>query len=322
MGRRTVLTLLPAAVAAVGCSAPGGAQGPTATPTTPAPTTPAPTPSPSVTREVPGLPDLERETGVRIGLYAVDTATGEAVEHRPDERFAFASTAKALSAALVLAATTDEQLDAPVPVVASDVVSHSPVIATRVGTGTTLREAAEAAVTVSDNTAQNLLLDALGGPAGFGEALRGIGDTTTDPQRYETELNDVVPQGPGTADTSTPRALATSLRAVAVDGVLSPGDRTRLVGWLRASTTGASTIRAGTPEDWLVGDKTGTGNGYGIRNDIAVLWPGNRPDAAPVVLAVLTDTADPAAEPRDDVIARATAIALTALTTTTVIKDS
>lgn len=262
------------------------------------------------------LAALEEEFGARVGLVAVDTATGRSVAHRADERFAVASTVKALSAAVVLDATTDAELDRLVPVRAEDVVSHSPVTGPRVGTGISLRDAAAAAVTVSDNTAQNLLLDALGGPAGFQDALRALGDTTTDPERREPELNDVVPaeiSASSTADTSTPRAVATSLRAVAVDDALDPGDRAQLVEWLRGSTTGAATIRAGVPADWLVGDKTGTGNGYGIRNDIGVLWPGGNPDAAPVVLAVFTDRAGADAEPSDELIARATSAALDAL---------
>lgn len=312
--RRTAVLLL--AVALGACSSPSGPDTPPAPPT---PSSTASTPPAAGTPTVvdpAGLAALERESGYRVGLFAVDTATGRTVEHRADERFAFASTSKALSAAMVLDATTDAELDAVVPVSADDLVAHSPVAADRVGTGLSLREAAGAAITVSDNTAQNLLLDALGGPAGFGAALRGIGDTTTDPRRYETELNEVVPDraAQDTADTSTPRALATSLRAVAVDDALSPDDRNQLVAWLRGCTTGAATIRAGVPAGWLVGDKTGTGSGYGIRDDIGVLWPAGDPDAAPIVLAVLTDADSPAAEPRDDLLARATAVVVAELT--------
>jgi hypothetical protein len=49
-----------------------------------------------------------------------------------------------------------------------------------------------------------------------------------------------------------------------------------LTGWMRDNTTGGELIRAGVPDGWIVGDKTGSG-GYGTRNDIAVLWPPDRP---------------------------------------------
>lgn len=303
--------LLTATLALAGCGAqdpptPAAASSTTSTSTT----TTTSTSSASATAD---LAALETEFGARLGLFAVDTGTGRVVEHRADERFAFASTSKALSAAMVLDATTDAGLDEVVPVEASDIVSNSPVTEQHVGTGISLRRAAEAAITVSDNAAQNLLLDELGGPAGFEAALRGLGDTTTDPDRFETALNDVVPTevaAGDTRDTSTPRAMATSLRAVAVDDALTPDDRTQLVEWLRANTTGDATIRAGVPDGWLVGDKTGTGNGYGMRNDIGVVWPDGDPSASPIVLAVLTDKPGADDEPSDDLIARATELVI------------
>src|SRR5690606_39218682 len=54
---------------------------------------------------------------------------------------------------------------------------------------------------------------------------------------------------------------------------------------LERNTTGDDLIRAGVPDDWKVGDKTGGGD-YGTRNDIAVLWPAG--DAEPIVVAILT----------------------------------
>jgi beta-lactamase class A len=59
-----------------------------------------------------------------------------------------------------------------------------------------------------------------------------------------------------------------------------------LVGWMEASTTGDTRIRAGVPSDWIVGDKTGSASTYGIANDIAVAYP---PAGGPVVLAIYTN---------------------------------
>ncbi len=131
------------------------------------------------------------------------------------------------------------------------------------------------------------------------DALRALGDNVTRCDRYEVALSDAVPGD--LRDTSTPRALATDLRAYVLGTTLSADKRAVLTDWLKRNTTGDKAIRAGAPDGWTVGDKTGTG-GYGTRNDIAIVWP---PRAAPIALAVLSrrDTKD--AERDDALIARA-----------------
>ncbi|WP_341715987.1 class A beta-lactamase [Micromonospora sp. FIMYZ51] len=297
--RRTRIRALAAALALgllAGCS-PG-------TPAAPASPTAA---SPSAAPVVVDFAPLEQQYDVRLGVYAIDTGTGRTVEHRADERFAYASTFKALAAAAVLAATSTEELDQIVTYSRDDLVTYSPITEQHVQTGMSLRAIADAAVRYSDNTAGNLLLDRLGGPGGFKQALRDIGDEVTEPARWETALNEATPGD--TRDTSTPRALATSLRTYTVDDALAAEDRVVLVDWLKGNTTGDKTIRAGTPDGWQVGDKTGSG-GYGTRNDIAVIWP---PDRAPIVLAVLSSKTDKDAEYDDTLLAHAAELTLTAL---------
>ncbi|MER7591283.1 class A beta-lactamase [Micromonospora sp. NPDC127501] len=270
------------------------------------------TPSPQVTIAPSPAADqdfrrLEEQFGARLGIYAVDTGTGRTVEYRADDRFAYASTWKALAAAEVLDGTTDAQLDRVVRYSARDLVAHSPVTEKHVGEGMSLRALADAAVRYSDNTAGNLLLRHLGGPAGFEAKLRALGDTVTDVARYETALNEGTPGDK--RDTSTARTLAGDLRAYTVGVALQPADRDVLIGWLRGNTTGAALVRAGVPAGWVVGDKTGTG-GYGTRNDIAVIWP---PDRAPIVLALLSSRDKKDATPDDAVIAQATRVVVAQL---------
>lgn len=257
--------------------------------------------------DVPVLADLEASFDARLGVVAVDTGSGRRVEHRADERFAYASTFKALLAAAVLDSATDAELDEVIRFTSSDLVTYSPVTENRVGEGMTRRELADAAVRFSDNTAANLLLDDLGGPQALARALRAVGDDVTHPVRTEPALNEAAPGDD--RDTSTPRALAASLRAFAVDDALSATDRQVLNGWLQGNTTGDDLIRAGVPAGWLVGDKTGSG-GYGTRNDIAVITPPGRP---PIVLAVLSDKGEADAESDPALIAAATRAALDAL---------
>ena len=252
---------------------------------------------------------LEARFDARLGVFALDTGSGAVVEHRADERFAYASTIKALAAAVLLAQTTPADLDEVVRYGAADLVDFSPVTGPNGTAGMRLGELARASVTRSDNTAANLVLDRIGGPQGLEDALRAVGDRVTAPERAEPELNEAVPGD--VRDTSTPRALATSLQAYALGGALDEQDRGVLNGWLRDNTTGDGLIRAGVPAGWEVGDKTGAG-GYGTRNDMAVVRP---PGKAPIVLAVLSSRADPDADHDDALIAEATRVAVRALST-------
>lgn len=253
------------------------------------------------------LDELEREFGARLGVYAVDTGSGRTVEHRADERFAYASTFKALAAAAVLDQTSTAELDEVVRYTSADLVTYSPITEQQVGTGMTLRDLADAAVRYSDNTAANLLLSRLGGPAGLEQALRDLGDQVTRVDRIETDLNEAIPGDD--RDTSTPRALASDLQAYAVGDALAEEDRSLLTDWLRRNTTGDELIRAGVPAGWEVGDKTGSA-GYGTRNDIAVVWP---PDRDPIVLAILSSRQEQDAEHDDALIARAAEVVMNRL---------
>lgn len=251
--------------------------------------------------------DLESKFDARLGVYAIDTGTNRTVSYRPNERFAYASTYKALAAGALLQHYSIDQLDELVTYTSEDIVTYSPVTQLHVDTGMTLREVIEAAVRYSDNTAGNLLLEKLGGPEGFETALRQIGDNITQVDRYETDLNSAIPGDK--RDTSTPKALATSLKAFAVSDLLPTEKRMILTDWMRGNTTGDALIRAGAPKGWEVDDKSGAGS-YGTRNDIAIVWPPNR---APIVIAVLSSRDTQNATYDNTLISEATKVALNAL---------
>ncbi|MEU9775629.1 class A beta-lactamase [Streptomyces sp. NPDC047968] len=250
---------------------------------------------------------LEREFDARLGVHARDTGSGRTVAYRADERFAYASTFKALAAGAVVRKNSPAGLDRLVRYTAADLVDYSPVTGQHVGTGMTLAALCDAAVRFSDNTAGNLLLRDLGGPRGLGRALACLGDRVTRPVRWEPELNEAVPGD--VRDTSTPRALAADLGAYVLGDALGAEGRALLTDWLRRNTTGGALVRAGVPADWAVGDKTGSA-GYGTRNDIAVAWP---PGRAPIVLAVLSSRDAPDAGRDDRLVARAAELVAAAL---------
>ncbi|MGK5628928.1 class A beta-lactamase [Streptomyces sp. URMC 123] len=228
--------------------------------------------------------ELERVYGARLGVHAVDTGTGREVSYNDGERFAYASTFKALAAGAVLRKYSLGGMDRVIRYSRDDLIQHSPVTERHVDTGMSLRDLCEAAVRYSDNTAANLLLDALGGPQGLDAALEEMGDDVIRMERREPELSRWTPGE--LRDTSTPRAMAEDLRAFVLGDALGKDEREQLTRWLRTNVTGDELIRAGVPKDWVVGDKTGTGSYHGARNDIAVVWP---PGGAPIVMAIMSN---------------------------------
>jgi beta-lactamase class A len=246
--------------------------------------------------------ELESRFGTRLGVYAVDSATGQELSHRADERFPMCSTFKVLAAAAVLDRNPTEHLDLRVRYRPTDVVPFSPITESHVDGGLTIRELCDAAIRYSDNTAGNLLLDDLGGPGEVTTFARSLGDRVTRLDRREPELNSAVPGDD--RDTTSPRAIAADYRELVLGSRLDEADRALITGWLVGNTTGGTRIRAGLPADWRVGDKTGAGR-YGVVNDVAIAWP---PDAAPIVLAVLSARLTPDAEGDNVLIAQAATV--------------
>ncbi|MFP7171547.1 class A beta-lactamase [Terribacillus sp. 7520-G] len=243
--------------------------------------------------------DLEKAYDAHLGVYAIDTGSGKTAAYRENERFGFASTHKALSAAVLLQQNSLKDLDKKIMYTRDDLVNYNPITEKHIDSGMTLKELGEASVSYSDNTAANLIFEEIGGPDGLKQALRDIGDQVTEPSRIEPELNNVKPGE--TQDTSTPKALAESLRAFTLGDSLPAEKRQLLIDWLKGNTTGDALIKAGVPEEWEVGDKTGAG-AYGTRNDIAVLWP---PDSDPIIMAVMSSRDEADAKYDDALIAKA-----------------
>jgi beta-lactamase class A len=222
------------------------------------------------------LAALERRHGGRLGVAMLDTGSGRRIAHRGDERFLMCSTFKLLLVAAVLARVDRgaERLDRRIVFGRDVVLDYAPVTRDRVGAaGMSVAELCLAAITLSDNTAANLLLASVGGPAAVTAFARDLGDPLTRLDRIEPFLN---AGSPGDArDTTTPNAMLDTLHKVLLGQALSAASRARLVQWLRGCLTGSADLRAGVPADWAVGDKTGSGNG-GVINDIGILWPPRR----------------------------------------------
>jgi beta-lactamase class A len=244
--------------------------------------------------------EIEASSGGRLGVMVLDTATGATSSHRADERFPMCSTFKWLAAAFVLHRVDAgaEQLARRVRYGKDALVAYSPATEPHAGgDGMTIAELCEAAITLSDNAAANLLLASFGGPAALTRHLRSLGDTVTRLDRNEPTLNESLPGDP--RDTTTPGSMARLLQRIVLGTALSDTSREQLTQWLLANKTGAERLKAGLPADWRIGDKTGTGS-RGSTNDVGIVWP---PGRAPIVVcALLTQTTAPAPR-RNEVIA-------------------
>ncbi|PFE43332.1 class A beta-lactamase [Bacillus cereus] len=253
---------------------------------------------------------LEKEYNAKLGIYALDTGTNQTVAYHANDRFAFASTSKSLAAGALLRQNSIEALDERITYKREDLSNYNPITEKHLDTGMTLKELADASVRYSDSTAHNLILKKLGGPSAFEKILREIGDTVTNSERFEPELNEVNPGE--THDTSTPEAIAKTLQSFTLGTVLPSEKRELLVDWMKRNTTGDKLIRAGVPKGWEVADKTGAGS-YGTRNDIAIIWP---PNKKPIVLAILSNHDKEDAEYDDKLIADTTKVVLDTLKAT------
>ena len=216
---------------------------------------------------------LERRHGGRLGVAILDTGSGRRESYRGDERFLMCSTFKLLlvSAVLQRVDTGKETLDRRIVFGKEVLLDYAPITKQHVGPpGMTVSGLCEAAITLSDNTAANLLLKQIGGPQAVTAYARGLGDESTVLDRYEPALNPY--------DMTTPSAMLADMQQLLLGDRLSRSSRDLLIQWLVACQTGLQSLRAGIPKDWRVGDKTGQwdGRGSAANNDTAIVWPPGR----------------------------------------------
>jgi beta-lactamase class A len=251
-----------------------------------------------------------RAANVRLGVAAIDLSTSRRVDYRSDERFVMCSTFKVLAAGAVLRRVDEnkEKLDRFVRYGEAQLLAYAPVTRAHVKEGgMTLEALCAAAVEQSDNTAANLLLEAIGGPNKVTELARSLGDKFTRLDHTEPELN--VARPGQDHDTTTPAAMCATLQRLIASDFLTEASRRKLERWMRQGQTGSTMIRAALPADWQVGDKTGR-SGDGATNDIAIVRP---PQGGPIFIAIYTvDPAEPQ-EARNQLVAEVAKVAIAAL---------
>lgn len=238
-----------------------------------------------VGRLVAQLRIIEAQADGTLGVDLYDTATRLSVGLNADRRFGHCSSFKLSLAAKVLTEDARGLIDADrrVTWTKDDLMFVSPFTTKRLEEGATLRELAEFTQKYSDNTAANVLLRELGGPAALTGFWRTIGDDTSRLDRIEPALNNV----PVTEvrDTTTPAAMARTVSKLLYGDVMPQAERDTLKQWMIDTPTGARRVRAGVRDDWVAGDKTGTSIWPGMGSlyvDIGFVEP---PESAPLTFA-------------------------------------
>ncbi|MEI7055267.1 class A beta-lactamase [Nocardioides sp. CCNWLW239] len=241
----------------------------------------------------PSIAALQQKHQRHLGVWAKNLRTGRTVEHRAEERFPMLSTFKTLLAAQILRDLPARTLRQRLTWDAGDVVVNSPITSLTTRNGLTVAQLCEATITRSDNTAANVLMRLVGGPAGVTAFARSLGDEVTRLDRWEPDLNSAIPGDP--RDTTTPRAIAQDYTKLLLGNTLARTDRDQLITWMLANQSTVTRFGAGVPAAWRLADKTGGGD-HASRNDVGVTWT---PAGAPIVIAALTRSDDPTAVPLD-----------------------
>jgi beta-lactamase class A len=254
----------------------------------------------SVLREVSAI---EQELAASVGLYVRDVYSGELITHSADALFPLNSTFKLFACAALLKRVEagTSSLHDQVAIDRQQLVSWSPEVERMLDSGREQMsndELCAAMLSVSDNTAANLILGEIGGPPGFTSYMRSLNDQVTRLDRWEPELNEGLAGDP--RDSTTPRAIGESLEKLLLGNHLMRSSRTKMEGWLAGHRVADDLFRSALPEEWSIYDRTGAG-GNGTRGIISVVY---RPTKDPVVAVMYLRDARVSLSERNAAIAR------------------
>ena len=299
------------------------AAAPAARPPAPVrPFAPSRTPSPAMVSVVRSLVnDFDGTVGVAVRRAGADWVVTEGADRPLPQQ----SVSK-LWVALTLMDQVDRHLrtlDDPVLITRNDLtVFHQPLAAlvTDAGYTTTLRELLTLAMTKSDNLANDSILRTVGGPDAVRATLaaKGLDGIRFGPgerllqagtagltwrqdmslgRRFYQERDRLSPEQRRAAldqyfadpvDGATPSGISNALLRLAQGDLLSPASTQTLMALMSDSTTGKRRLRAGVPDGWRFGHKTGTGQDLGSRtvgyNDVCYLIA---PDGTIYTVAVM-----------------------------------
>jgi beta-lactamase class A len=236
------------------------------------------------------IADLANPAGGRIGVAAIDLATGEEVMVLGDQLFPLASTSKIAVAAAYLemveqgrySLTSEFPLMMPVRS-AKYSSAKAPV---REGQYMPAIDLIEIMITRSSNPATDALLAAVGGPARVNDWVRrqGINDFSIN-RDIATLVRDDGQYNPATyidqRDAATPRTMARLLAGLYRGEYLSDQSRQVILSAMSRTVTGKRRIPAHIPLEARVSHKTGSLNN--TSSDIGII---ETPDGRAIAIAI------------------------------------
>lgn len=225
---------------------------------------------------------VEQSLNAQVGVAILNTETGEHWEHNGNERFPLTSTFKTIACAKLLYDFDKGKipLDTKVQVKSTDLVTYSPIIEKYVGSEITLTDACHAAMTMSDNTAANIIIKAVGGTQSITNFVKDIGDPQTRLDRMEPDLNEGALNDP--RDTTTPTAITNTLNELLFGSTLSDSSKEQLKEWMVNNQVTGNLLRSVLPSDLKIADRSGAG-GFGARSITAIVWNNQR---APIIISI------------------------------------
>ncbi len=229
-------------------------------------------------------------SGGRIGVYAVDLASGRQVSVLGDQRFPMASTSKIAIAATFMEGvergrfSLTSEFPLMVPVASKRFSgSKAPVVA---GKRFQAIDLIEMMITRSNNQATDGLLAAVGGPAAVNDWARRNGiaeyNLTRDIATLVRDDGEIDPaRSVDIRDSATPEAMVRLLTGLYQGKFLAESSRRVILGAMGRCRTGTHRIRAMLPDGAQVAHKTGSLNN--TSSDIGII---NTPDGRAIAVAI------------------------------------
>lgn len=226
----------------------------------------------------------------RIGVAAMDLATGEQLTVLGDQLFPMASTSKIAVAATYLEMVEQGKYsltsEFPLLIPIRSAKYSSPAAPVRKGKYMQAIDLIEIMITRSSNPATDAMLAAVGGPESVNDWMRrqGINDFSID-RDIATLVRDDGEYDPASwidpRDAASPKAMLRLLQGLYRGDFLSPESRRVLLGAMSRTVTGKRRIVANMPSEARVSHKTGSLNN--TSSDIGII---ESPDGRAIAVAI------------------------------------
>lgn len=234
-------------------------------------------------RRIAALADGDRG---RIGVYALDLATGQEVAVLADQRFPMASTSKVAIAATYLAAVDEGRFS----------LTSEFRLPRRGGAYLPAHQHISLMISKSCNDCTDALLAAVGGPAAVNKWMKDAGIEQFQLTRYIDSLvredGEIDPASHiDNDDSATPRAMGQLLAGIYQGKWLSPYSRRVLLDAMEETTTGKKRMRSALPLSANLAHKTGTLSR--TASDIGIF---QMPDGRAIAVAIYVTGQSPSLE--------------------------